>query len=332
VQGHENIDYKEEFKFKTLSSRKFSRKSRLVNILLFSIISYFGAEIMTGSTSVEGILKYPISAMEGMIFYGFQVSIIADISIRHKLNLGTIYLIGLIYGILEEGFALFTMESTASHTLWLSLIGLNITWTIYIMLFHAVITVCSTIVIVHIISKDTLREPFLNASAYAIMVPSLGIIYYTFIQSSLMADRVPDLTSLLILLLVAMIILGVTVLNERNPILNNFTKLRWILGNNISLIIWAIVLGTPFIFGNRIPLLLIPITILLGISLVYFYLFFQYKLNFDMKKSKQSFLFYATFNTVLLVFGTFNRTIPSDLLAISGIMFLIYFGFKKIYS
>jgi len=110
------------------------------------------------------------------------------------------------------------------------------------------------------------------------------------------------------------------------------TKLRWILGNNISFIIWAIVPGTPFILGNRIPLLLIPITILLGISLEYFYLFFQYKSNFDMKKSKELFLFYATFNAVLLLFGTFNRTIPTDLLAISGIMFLIYFCFKKIYS
>jgi hypothetical protein len=35
------------------------------------MISYFEAEILTGSTSIEGILTYPLSTLEGMIFYGF---------------------------------------------------------------------------------------------------------------------------------------------------------------------------------------------------------------------------------------------------------------------
>ncbi len=329
MQETETADYCEEIYPENLSVKKYSRRMMLVNIFLFSLISYFGAEILTGSTSVEGILKYPISAIEGIIFYGFQVSIIADISIRFKLNFGTIYLLGLIYGILEEGFALFTMESTATHTLWLSLIGLNVTWTIYIMLFHAIITVCSTIVIVHIISEDTLREPFLNATTYTIMLLSLGIIYYTFIYGSIKAGRTPEPISLIILLLITTFLTVAAFLDKRNHILKNKVGSIWVPGIDISLIMWAIALGVPIIVGNRVSWLLGPVTIFLVICVIYFYIFFHY-MNPDINNHRSLLLFYSTFNAVLLLFGTFNRTIISDFLAVSGLIFLIYSGFKKV--
>ncbi|HZW56976.1 MAG TPA: hypothetical protein VFF30_11865 [Nitrososphaerales archaeon] len=41
----------------------------------------------------------------GILFYGLQVCILADLMVRYRLKWTTMFLLGLIYGIFEEGFA-----------------------------------------------------------------------------------------------------------------------------------------------------------------------------------------------------------------------------------
>jgi len=186
--------------------------------------------------------------------------------------MGIVYLFGLIYGIIEERFALFTMEATSTHTLWFSYLGLNITWTIYVMLFHAVITVCSTILIVSVISKDKLESPFLTAKSYIIMLPIIGLIYCTFIYSSLRAGRVPNIFSLLLLVFLVFMIEFASIFSKRKykPIKNFSFKKMWV----VTILLWISGLSIPFILGNRIPAIIVPVAIFLFLLILYFYFFF----------------------------------------------------------
>jgi hypothetical protein len=288
------------------------------------MISYFEAEILTGSTSIEGILTYPLSTLEGMIFYGFQIAMISDISIRFKFNMAKIYLLGLIYGIMEEGIALFTMESTRTHTLWLSYFGLNISWTIYIMLFHAVITVCSTILIVNVILKNKPENPFLSINSYLIMIPVLGIIYYRFIYGSLNAGRIPDISSVLILINLMLIIVLFLIFNEYKIKRKFHFKEIY----SITLSLWSLGISIPFIFGDRIPLIILPVTVFLFFLIFYFY-FLCCIIQQYIKDSEVILKIYVSFNATLLILASFNRTILSSIIAVICFGLIVYLGFKR---
>jgi hypothetical protein len=85
------------------------RSSPWITVLIFILVAHFNLEILTGSTRVENYLT-PITLI-GMLFYGLQVAVIADLAARYRLRWRTIYLVGLIYGIFEEGLAVQTMVS-----------------------------------------------------------------------------------------------------------------------------------------------------------------------------------------------------------------------------
>ncbi|MGC9203947.1 MAG: hypothetical protein ACP5GE_03155 [Thermoplasmata archaeon] len=303
-----------------------SKRNPISIIILYSMISYFEAEILTGSTSIEGILTYPLSTLEGMIFYGFQIAMISDISIRFKFNMAKIYLLGLIYGIMEEGIALFTMESTRTHTLWLSYFGLNITWTIYIMLFHAVITVCSTILIVNVILKNKPDNPFLSINSYLIMIPVLGIIYYTFIYASLNAGRIPDISSVLILIFLMFIIVLFLIFNKDHYKIKRKFHSKKIY--SITLSLWSLGISIPFIFGDRIPLIILPVTVFLFFLIFYFY-FLCCIIQQYIKDSEVILKIYVSFNATLLILASFNRTILSSIIAVICFGLIVYLGFKR---
>lgn len=299
-------------------------------VLLFSLLSYFGGEILTGSTSIEGIIKYPVTTIVGLIFYGFQVSIIADIAARYRMKMGSVFIAGLIYGIMEEGIALFTMESTASHTIWLSYLGINITWTVYIMLFHAVITVSSTVIIVNILREGEPVSHFLSKRSYAIMIPIIAATYIFLIYGSINSGRVPDTLSVLIIISILFVLLGILFFKvkvkgdrdkkegtgERKKIFS--PAVLWILGMSI-----------PFIIGNRIAPALLPLTAFEIILLPYFYNFFERVIEDIRADTRQLLKYYSIFIISVLVIGTFNRTLISDIVAVSGTVFIIYIGYKK---
>ncbi|MGC8689284.1 MAG: hypothetical protein ACP5UG_04480 [Thermoplasmata archaeon] len=251
---------------------------------------------------------------------------IRDISIRFKFNMAKIYLLGLIYGIMEEGIALFTMESTRTHTLWLSYFGLNITWTIYIMLFHAVITVCSTILIVNVILKNKPDNPFLSINSYLIMIPVLGIIYYTFIYASLNAGRIPDISSVLILIFLMFIIVLFLIFNKDHYKIKRKFHSKKIY--SITLSLWSLGISIPFIFGDRIPLIMLPVTVFLFLLILYFY-FLCCIIQQYIKDSEVILKIYVSFNATLLILASFNRTILSSIIAVICFGLIVYLGFKR---
>lgn len=299
-----------------------------MTVLIFALLSFFGAEILTGSTSIEGTFIFPLSFLAGLAFYGFQISIIADIAIRYRLGMRTIYLIGLFYGIMEEGIAIFTMESTTTHTLWLSLVGLNITWTVYVMILHAVITVSTTLIIVRVLWPHRISEPFLSRRKYALMIPVTAVIYVFLMLSAINSGRAPQLFPVLILVVTSIVIF----IAARQS--NRVTRKRYssepsrsyVASGSIPLAIGMIV---PFIIGNRIPFALVPETVLLVILLFYFYSYFRKMDSDNTINSRKLWSLYTSFLAVMLIGGVFNRTVPSDIIAVAGVLILSSQGFIR---
>ncbi len=308
---------------------KSRRYSLSVTILLIAVISFFGAEILTGSTSVEGILQYPLSFFLGLAFYGFQVAIIADISARYSLNLGTIYILGLIYGVLEEGIAIFTMETTSTHKLWLTAYGLNLTWTVYVMMLHAMVTVITTLFILRVLWPKRLRSPLLSRSNYIMIIPITIVIYYFMMISSISAGRVPGIMPVLILILLIIILIFAA---WKNSILVKGGK-KEVLNTQLAygvLIPFAGGMVLPFILGNRLFMLLIPETLGLLLLMIYLFLYFN-KFNTLMNMNRKSlWVFSSLILIIMLIGGSFNRTVPSDVVAIIISAILILFGHMKV--
>ena len=305
--------------------------SPVVTVLLISLISFFGAEILTGSTSVEGVVAYPVSFIMSLTFYGFQVSIIADISSRYSLKTGTIFIIGLIYGIFEEGFAIFTMESTKTHTLWLSFGGMNITWTIYVMVLHAVVTVSITLLIMRVIWPNRISKPFLNRWSYAVMLPVTAVIYAFLMKGAISSGRIPQAAPVIYLIILAVILFLLAHRQMKNDVKKKVPDST--LSRNLLLpsLLWGIFLGVPFLVGNRFPLMLIPLTVILGLISVYLYKYF-WKLDFIESERKPMTIWatYSVFLTVMLILGVFNRTLLSEIIAFSGVVILICLGWNRV--
>ncbi len=306
-----------------------TRYSSSGTILLIALLSFFEAEILTGSTSVEGIWQYPLSFIAGLAFYGFQVAIIADISARYSLKLGTIYILGLIYGILEEGISIFTMEVTYTHELWLTAYGLNLTWTIYVMMLHAVITVITTLFILRVIWPERLQNPILSRRDYMIVIPVIIVIYYFLMVTSISAGRVPGILPVFLLILLLLLLIFAAWKNSL-PAKSGEAKRLGIQAEYGVLIPFAAGMIIPFILGNRIPVLLVPETLALLLLMVYLFRYFSRFGTIVEMKRKSLWAFSSIILIIMLIGGSFNRTVPSDAVAIIVSVILILFGYRRV--
>jgi hypothetical protein len=297
--------------------------------MLIAGLSFFEAEILTGSTSIEGILQYPVSFLIGLAFYGFQVTIIADISVRYSLKLGTIYILGLIYGTLEEGISIFTMEATSTHKLWLTAFGFNLTWTLYVMMLHAVITVITTLFILNVVWPERLKNPILSRRNYMIIIPVTIVIYYFLMAASISAGRVPGILPVLLIILLLLILILAAWKNSLSGRMEKREKSNTQIQYGV-LIPFAAGMILPFILGSRLPKLLIPETLALLLLMVYLFRYFNKFDTIVNMKMKSLWVFTSMILIIMLIGGSFNRTIPSDVVAIVVSVILILLGYMKV--
>ena len=297
--------------------------------MLIAGLSFFEAEILTGSTSIEGILQYPVSFLMGLAFYGFQVTIIADISVRYSLKLGTIYILGLIYGTLEEGISIFTMEATSTHKLWLTAFGFNLTWTLYVMMLHAVITVITTLFILNVVWPERLKNPILSRRNYMIIIPVTIVIYYFLMAASISAGSVPGILPVLLIILLLLILILAAWKNSLSGRMEKREKSNTQIQYGV-LIPFAAGMILPFILGSRLPKLLIPETLALLLLMVYLFRYFNKFDTIVNMKMKSLWVFTSMILIIMLIGGSFNRTIPSDVVAIVVSVILILLGYMKV--
>jgi hypothetical protein len=304
------------------------RGSPWITLIIFCLVSFFNPEILTGSTSAEKLIN-PFTWL-GMVFYGFQVAIIASITAKRGFSWKTVYILGLIYGILEEGFAVMTMEAPKPPGFvdLFRVAGLNVTWTIYISTFHAVVSVLSSIMIIRLVWPNRVSSGFLGKRQFAVMLPSLAIVYSLFIFL-VTSEYVPEISALVILAVVCMV-LGLTARRRFSlppPVKNLLLSRR-----RVALLAFVLALAAgivPFILGT-IEALWAPLTVyLMVVAFLYSVFFDRIDRDGDLTGEKQLIMF-AIFVGSWLVLGTFFRTPFSNLVAYVGVAVQLYLGWRSI--
>ena len=264
-----------------------------------------------------------------MLFYGLQIAIIADLAARYHLKWGSLFLVGLLYGVLEEGFAAMTMESPSVRLFdnMFRVAGINLDWSIFISIVHATLTVVGTLMIVRVIWPDRVDSPFLTGSQYCVIAPTVVLLYALGAQSRLLV-YVPGLATFATLGLVGLgLVLSVRV-NQSKPSKTS--------AGSISGATYAGFFVFCVAFGDFTPILVslyqaspLIIAVILLVSAVPFKLFFD---SFDSNPNLTKSQIMAAFTVLIgfwLILGTSTRTPLSNIAAYLVVGLELYFGWRS---
>jgi hypothetical protein len=130
-------------------------KSAYLTALLFGLVPLLNSEILTGSTSIDALFANPILIFVSLplvlITYAIPLAILFDLAARFRFGLSTIFLSGLIYGVINEGVFAKTLIAPywpGVHFGNYRFLGLNILWLPNILIFHALISTTVTILVI----------------------------------------------------------------------------------------------------------------------------------------------------------------------------------------
>ncbi|MCI4347709.1 MAG: hypothetical protein L3J97_03710, partial [Thermoplasmata archaeon] len=123
-------------------------------------------ELLTGSTPVTNLIN-PIAVAGLLGFYGAGVLLIREASVFYRKGWSMVLLLGLAYGIAEEGIATKTMvdpQSGAAGFLGMygHAAGVNWVFAVVIALFHALYSIALPILIVELLYPGTKGQRFLT--------------------------------------------------------------------------------------------------------------------------------------------------------------------------
>lgn len=127
-------------------------------VWILGLLGWFSAEIVTVSTVFNKIDAGTV--IFSFFYYLVQLAVIADIIVRKKLSILGIFLIGLLYGILEEAFYI-------KNPLFL---------TILLALGHSVVTVTFPYLLTNFLIPGE-KQPFLGKKGYILSISYLLILY-----------------------------------------------------------------------------------------------------------------------------------------------------------
>jgi len=114
-------------------------------ILYFVLLAALLPEAITGSTPPQGWLN-PIQALLNFWLYGTGVLVVREVSFRWKAGWPGILLLGVAYGIVEEGLAVTTFFNPTLPQLgtlgWYGRdLGVNWLWAVWLSTFHAIVSI-----------------------------------------------------------------------------------------------------------------------------------------------------------------------------------------------
>jgi hypothetical protein len=300
------------------------KKSAWLTLLIFIVVAEFNPEILSGSTKITAFFT-PMN-LPGLLFYGLQLAIIADLAARFQLKWSSIYLVGIVYGIFEEGLALMTMEEP-SPTLFTGMVriwGLNGNWSVFIAVLHSVLTVLALIIFVRIIWPSRVTARFLTARHYAVILPVIAVIYAISIQGAL-RTYVPGIEPFLILGGIIVLLILAIRLNQSHG--TNVPKTRTgrryaILVVSVSTCAWLL----PVLVQKLVPPL--GIAVILILSAIFFKLLFDALDSDSMVTSLKMMGIFTAIVGFWLIIGLPVRSPLTNVAALIVVPVEFYFGWR----
>lgn len=147
-------------------------------ILTLLLVLPFLTEILVGMP-VTVILNPLLYLLLITVGYGFPVLVIREIAVRKQIGLLGLFILGVIYGLHNEGLMARTIfagyhspiDTFASYGL---INGIRLPWALTITFWHALHAVIYPIIFVHYLFPDSAREPWLSKK----IAWALGIITF----------------------------------------------------------------------------------------------------------------------------------------------------------
>lgn len=155
-------------------------------ILALIIISIAFTELLTGNLSIDVMLANPIILLFLILIgYGLPIVLIRELFVRWKAGLPSMILLGLAYGIWNEGILAKTFlmnDSVPVETFdgYVAVFGINIAWAFVISAWHAFHAVLYPILIIHFL-YPTSTGRWLSTRLFVsllVIILFLGSLFY----------------------------------------------------------------------------------------------------------------------------------------------------------
>lgn len=175
------------------SMRAWKRWAAVVSLLLLSPLV---AEYLSGSMPMSQLAVLPIL----VLIYGAGSVLIREVVRRTGRGFAAILLLGLAYGVIEEGILDLTLFNPHFHGLHLldygfvPALGLALPWTLYVLTIHVVWSIAVPIVLVEALfggsKQPWLRLPGLGVMAVLYLAGGWAVFVYTAKEQHFMATPV----------------------------------------------------------------------------------------------------------------------------------------------
>lgn len=160
--------------------------SHLPGLVLFLIAPLVG-EVLPGARSIFSMLN-PLNFIVLTTLYGCGAIIIRETAIRWKKGWPTVFILGLAYGVLEEGIGAQSFANPAwgglsVPSMYGRVLGVNWVWILQILLYHSLISISLTILIVSFLFPNRRQTSYVsNKTLIACIVGiSLNLFFEVFV-------------------------------------------------------------------------------------------------------------------------------------------------------
>jgi hypothetical protein len=161
-------------------------KRRISPALVLWLIAPVFGEVVSGSTPLDKFIS-PFSILILGMLYGSGALLIRELLVRWGKSWRALLLLGMAYGIYEEGLVVRSFfdpgwKDLGQLAFYGRAAGVNWVWTEYLIVFHALISIAASIVFVEILYPDRRLESWIgsrglawNIAAFAASLP-IGVL------------------------------------------------------------------------------------------------------------------------------------------------------------
>jgi len=193
-------------------------------ILTLLVLSTLLTEVLSGNLPVAGLLQPFTVFLFVTIGYGFPVLVLREIWIRKQFGLVQLFLLGVGYGIYNEGLYARTIfnpfHSPVDVMATYGLVGdVRIPWLLSIGAWHALFAVIFTIIIVHyLFPKDAAKSWISVQTAWVLGLVGVGIGVWRFLDPAAFAEQLSGgMPNLIFMFLCVAALWGVAMLLPSRP-------------------------------------------------------------------------------------------------------------------
>lgn len=244
--------------------------------LTLLLLAPMTGEILSSSLPPLEFFQFPTMLLQ-MMLYGCGALLIRELKVRKNLGWLAVFLLGLAYGIYEEGAVVrsffdpnwMDLGFFGTYGRWL---GVNWIWTINLCIFHAVVSIITPLMILDLLFPGYRRKSLIGKGSLIASLVSFGLMFPVGFSFGMKATWVQ--LAACFLLMGLLIFISLRLPREYSPLENKKKSARFF---------WVALLGS-FLFWLIyliIPLLIAPALIswFLAMGLIGYYMVFLHRLD-----------------------------------------------------